>query len=209
MKYEAEIREALIDNAIRKIAEGGFEKATTKELVSTQQSYPFKLNEAYIYRLFGSKENLFEAAFLALDNEFADAVRISIDRIADLKIDTKDKLYEFFNVTWQFILRNEMRCRCYVRYLYSIYFNGRVTDIHKRIWSVITARLTPLFKSEADVVAILHSVFVMILDFGIRVYNGALLDDDSNRPHIFNVLYCMMETYFDKSFINELGGGIV
>lgn len=32
MKREAEIKELLISNAINLIAEGGFEKATTKEL---------------------------------------------------------------------------------------------------------------------------------------------------------------------------------
>lgn len=32
MKREAEIKELLISNAIHLIAEGGFEKATTKEL---------------------------------------------------------------------------------------------------------------------------------------------------------------------------------
>ena len=32
MRYEAEIKELLIENAIHLIAEGGFEKATTKEL---------------------------------------------------------------------------------------------------------------------------------------------------------------------------------
>ena len=30
MRYEAEIKELLIENAIHLIAEGGFEKATTK-----------------------------------------------------------------------------------------------------------------------------------------------------------------------------------
>ena len=51
MRYEAEIKELLIENAIHLIAEGGFEKATTKELTHCGGHLPdFKMNEAYIYR---------------------------------------------------------------------------------------------------------------------------------------------------------------
>ena len=56
MKYEAEIKELLIENAIHLIAEGGFEKATTKALTYCGDQLPaVKMNEVYIYRLFGSK----------------------------------------------------------------------------------------------------------------------------------------------------------
>ena len=59
--------------------------------------------------------------------------------------------------------------------------------------------MTPIFKEEADVEAILHSVFTALFDFAIRVYNGELEDSDINRPHIFNVLYGMMATYLKDS----------
>ena len=49
MRYEAEIKELLIENAIHLIAEGGFEKATTKELTHSGGALPdFKMNEVYI-----------------------------------------------------------------------------------------------------------------------------------------------------------------
>ena len=70
MKREAEIKELLISNTIRLVSEGGFEKATTKELALCGGHLPdFKMNEVYIYRLFGSKENLYEATFIRLDTE--------------------------------------------------------------------------------------------------------------------------------------------
>ena len=59
--------------------------------------------------------------------------------------------------------------------------------------------MTPIFKDEADVEAILHSVFTAMFDFAIRVYNEELENSDINRPHIFNVLYCMMATYLKES----------
>ena len=192
-----QIKELLISNAIRLIAQGGFEKATTRELThSGRLDADVKMNEVYIYRLFGSKEKLYEAAFYCLDNELFSAFQNSVASFGDLMQNTKELLYELFSRAWRFILGNEERCRCYVRYYYSVYFKGASLELHKQHFAKIVTQLTPLFKEEADVAAILHSVFTALFDFAIRVYNGELEDSDINRPHIFNVLYCMMETYF-------------
>lgn len=197
MKREADIKELLISNAIHLIAEGGFEKATTKELTHfSGNSLGIKMNEVYIYRLFGSKEKLYEAAFVCLDNELFYAFRRGVEAVGGFSSNSKDILYKFFLMAWEFILGNEERCRCYVRYYYSIYFKGHSLEAHKKLFGEIVAEMAPFFKEEADVVSILHSVFTTLLDFGIRVYNGDLEDSDINKPHIFNVLYCMMATYF-------------
>ena len=94
---------------------------------------------------------------------------------------------------------NEERCRCYVRYYYSIYFKGHSRAAHRKLFEGMVNEMAPIFKEEADVEAILHSVFTAMFDFAIRVYNNELEDSDINRPHIFNVLYCMMATYLKGS----------
>ena len=200
MRYEAEIKELLIENAIHLIAEGGFEKATTKELTYCGGHLPdFKMNEVYIYRFFGSKEKLYETAFVRLDSELIQAFKNGTEIVGGFGGDIKRKLNELFILAWRFILGNEERCRCYVRYYYSIYFKGDSRMSHKKLFEGIITEVTPIFKEEADVEAILHSVFTAMFDFAIRVYNGELEDSDINRPHIFNVLYCMMATYFKES----------
>jgi hypothetical protein len=100
---------------------------------------------------------------------------------------------------WRFILGNEERCRCYVRYYYSIYFKGNSLVAHKKLLGEVITEMNSIFKDEADVVAILHSVFVAFLNFAIRVYNGEIEDNEINRYHVFNVLYCMMMTYFKNT----------
>ncbi len=200
MKRKEDIKELLISNAIHLIAEGGFEKATTKELTYCSGSLPnFKMNEVYIYRFFGSKEQLYESAFLRLDNELFYAFQDGVKIVGGFEGQTKEKLYEFFLMAWGFILGNEERCRCYVRYYYSIYFKGASFQEHKKLLTKMTDEMAPIFKEEADVSSILHSVFTALLDFAVRVYNGDLEDNEINRPHIFNVLYCMMMTYFKDS----------
>ena len=197
MKYEAEVRELLIKNTIHLIAEGGFEMATTKNLAHSGGTLPdFKMNEVYIYRLFGSKENLYEAAFLCLDHELFRFFYSTMCATGCFKNGTRENLYRFFRKVWDFILSDEEGCRCYVRYYYSIYFQGQPLQMHKNLFERIFTEAKPLFKEEADVYAILHSTFIMLFDFAIRVYNGELENNEINIPHVFNVLYCMMMTYF-------------
>jgi len=199
MRYEAEIKELLINNAIHLIAEGGFEKATTKELTHCGGNLPdLKMNQVYIYRFFKSKEDLFEATFITLDNELYYAFKRGVEAIGGFCGDKKEKLKLFFSMAWQFVLSNEERCRCYVIYYYSNYFKGKSREAHKRLFEGMVTEMTPIFKEEADVVSILHSVFTALFDFAIRVYNGELEDSEINRPHIFNVLYSIMATYFKE-----------
>ncbi len=202
MKREAEIKQLLINNAINLIADGGFEGATVKELVRYGGDLPgFKMNDVYIYRIFGSKESLYEAAFLSLNNELYYSFKNGIEAIGGFGADPREKLYEFFTRAWKFVLHNERRCRCYVRYYYSIYFKGHTLDAHNEHFNKIVSVMAPIFKAEADVFSIMHSVFVSLLDFGIRVYNGDLEDSEENRTHIFNVLYCMIATYLKKTAV--------
>ena len=200
MKREAEVKEQLISNAIHLIAVGGFEKATTKELtLCGGHLSELKMNEVYIYRLFGGKERLYEAVFKRLDAELFFAFHNGVKAVGGFEENTKDHLYKFFVRAWNFILGNEERCRCYVRYYYSIYFKDDSLEAHKKLFNEMISEMKPIFKDEADVAAILHSVFTAMFDFAIRVYNGELEDDETNRQHIFNVLYCMMMTYFKDS----------
>lgn len=199
MAHEAEIKELLIGNAISLIAEGGFEKATTKNLTYYSGNLPdFKMNEVYIYRLFESKEGLYEAAFLRLDYELFRLIHKEQQSLVSSCKDSgvQAKLYGFFQKIWNFVVGNEDRCRCYVRYYYSVYFRGSSRDAHNRLFEQVIADVKVFFKEEADARSILHSVFITLLDFAIRVHNGELTDADDYRPHVFNVLYCMMQTYF-------------
>ncbi len=205
MKGEQDIREILINNTIRLIAEGGFEKATTKAIThSGTVLLNVKMNEVYIYRLFGSKEQLYDTVFDRLDAEFLYALRDCIEQADGFTGNTKEKLYGIFLQAWRFILRNEARCRCYIRYYYSIYFHGQSLEKHNKRFEEILSEFTPLFKEEADVRSIMHSVLTTLLDFAIRVYNGDLEDNDSNTPHVFNVLYCTMMSYFKDAVKTEI-----
>ena len=196
MRCEAAIREALVNNTIALIAQGGFEMATTAAITrKAPPSADVKMNESYIYRLFGSKDKLYEAVFLTLESELYHALLSCVTEELAVERDAVDTWCRIFERAWGFLLRNEERCRCYVRYYYSVYFKDHSLATHNKHFDLVVSNFSSAFAEEADVSAIMHSVFTALLDFSIRVYNGDLQDNEENRPHIFNILYSMMKMY--------------
>ena len=210
MKREAEIKELLISNAIHLIAKGGFEAATTKALTYTSGAKgSFKMNEVYIYRFFGSKESIYEAAFLTLDEELQSAFTRAVKEVGGFDTNTQESFRIFFSRIWAFLLGNEDRFRCYLRYYYSIYFKDSSLRAHKKNFAAMVSSITPLFKDDAAVMTVLHSIFTSLLNLATQVYNGDLEDNETTRSVIFNILYLTMSAYF-KDEIKEMSikGGI-
>ena len=200
MKQEAEIKNFFILNTIHLVATSGFEGATVRKIAELSRSQSgLKVSETYVYRLFGSKENLYRAAFEFLDNEQYVAFMQGVEATRGFTRDIRERAYNFFEMAWKFLLKNEDRFRCYISYYHSPYFKGEVLEEHNRLFMGVVRQISPLFKEEADVVSIAHSVLTTMLDFAFRVYNGDLVDNDENRSHIFNVVYLTMSAYFKKT----------
>lgn len=205
MKNESVVRDILVNNTIQLIAEGGFEKATTKAITySDYTPHNFKLNEVYIYRLFGSKENLYEAAFDTLDKEFSFALNRCFTTTSVENKSIKEKLYNGFIRVWDFILRKEDRCRCYIRYYYSAYFQEYSLEKHNENFALVVNSFKMLFKPQADTKSIMHSVLTTLLDFAVRVFNGDLKNTDENKTYVFNVLLSAMMVFFKDEYKKEL-----
>ena len=203
MKREAEIKELLISNAIHLIAKGGFEAATTKALTTAGGSPEgFKMNEVYIYRFFGSKEKIYEAAFLTLDEELRSAFIRAAEEVGGFDTNTQDNFRIFFLRIWAFLLGNEDRFRCYLRYYYSIYFKDSSLRAHTKNFAAMVSSITPLFKDDAAIMTVLHSIFTSLLNLATQVYNGGLEDNETTRSTVFNILYLTMSAYF-KDEIKE------
>ena len=210
MKREAEIKELLISNAIHLIAKGGFEAATTKALTTAGGSPEgFKMNEVYIYRFFGSKEKIYEAAFLTLDEELRTAFIRAVEEVGGFETNTQDSFNIFFSRIWAFLLGNEDHFRCYLRYYYSIYFKDSSLQAHKKNFAAMVSSITPLFKDDAAIMTVLHSIFTSLLNLATQVYNGGLEDNETTRSTVFNILYLTMSAYFkDEIKETQIKGGI-
>ena len=113
-----EIRRRLIDGTIHVIAKDGLDKASTKQIGIATST-----NEAYIYRCFDDKEDMFARAFDALDDELADKVMQHLPVMYMHEIEYELRCRFFFSAVWKFLLGNRDKCLTYVRYYYSPYFS--------------------------------------------------------------------------------------
>ena len=100
-----------------------------------------------------------------------------------------------FHGVWRFLLKNEHRCRCYIRFYYSAYFQGEPLRRHRKLLNEQRAYFAPVFKEESDVIAIVHTVFMSMLDFANRVFNHDIEDNEENAYHIFLLLFSSLTPY--------------
>ena len=128
MKHEELLRELFIESAISLVAEGGFEKVTTRAIVHDRARLDeVRLNEAHIYRMVGGKEGLFASAFAKIDLELVSLVRQSRDFCGG------------FLAVWRYLCANEKKCLFYARFYYSIYFCGAAKEKHVSAYGTILA----------------------------------------------------------------------
>ena len=203
MKNESIIRTALIENTTRLIGEGGFEKSTTNAIVHDGTSdIGIKLNEVYIYRIFGSKERLYAEVFSELDDELFSTVGAALNVFERKDLAFRERLRLLFDHLWRFLLGNEIKTRCYVRYFYSMYYREKSHREHRKKLEAAAQRFAPAFNADCNVSALIHAVFMTMLDFAIQVHNGDLNDNEDTAYHVFNLLYHSIYSYLSEDLKN-------
>lgn len=195
MKNERLYREVFIANTIRLVSEGGFEAATTRAISGDRSEMNnIKLNEAHIYRTFGTKENLFAETFAYLDSELLVILEDALKNFS-LDKDYREQCETMFYKLWSFLLHNEDKCKYYTRYYYSPYFKQLSTKAHVDKMRPIVHKMKPAFLDQADVWALLHHVINVMLSFAVSCYNGAIENNEENATHIFNVVFLSISSY--------------
>ncbi len=192
MNYD-ETRRKLIDGTIHIIARDGLDKATTKQ-IGMQTS----TNEAYIYRCFEDKEDMFARSFDSLDTELADKVVQYLPVMYQRSTSYEMRCRTFFSAIWGFLLGNRDKCLAYVRYYYSPYFPKYSAEDHKKRFLPLVAKFRDAFKDEADVWMILNHILNVMLDFAVKVHHGQMPDKDEYSEHVFRVIYRSVEQYFKE-----------
>ncbi len=189
-----EIRHKLIDGTIRVISRDGLDKATTKQ-IGTETS----VNEAYIYRCFAGKEDMFARTFASLDDELLDVTmkHVEIMYMQEMKFESRCRFY--FSAVWTCLLEDRDGCLAYMQYFYSPYFTKYSAEEHKKRFKSLLEKFRPAFKDEADVWMILNHILNVMLDFVVKVHNGLMLDDDNYSEHVFRVIYASVKQYFNDA----------
>lgn len=186
-----ECRSKLIEGTIQVIARDGLDKATTK-LVGLETG----LNEAYIYRCFAGKEDMYAKTFDLLDEELVDKVLENLPVMALQDVPFRERSQMLFTAVWKFVLGNRARCLAYVQYYFSPYFPRLSVELHKRRYKPVVDSFRVVFLDEADVWMIINHIIHTILNFAVKVHNDQMPKDDDYAEHVFRVVYASVEQYF-------------
>ena len=189
-----ELRRRLIDGTIHVIAQDGLDKATTKQ-IGTFTS----INEAYIYRLFEDKEDMFTKAFDKMDEELLTKAmqHVEIMYLQSMEYEMRCRFY--FSAIWKLLLEDRDECLAYVRYYYSPYFTRYSAESHKRRYKPLVDKFKDAFIDEADVWMILNHILNVMLDFAVKVHNDQMPKEDNYAEHVFRVIYQSVKQYFRKN----------
>lgn len=193
-----EIRRKLIDGTIRVLARDGFDKATTKQ-IGTETA----VNEAYIYRCFAGKEDMFAKTFGYLDNLLAEQVFQHMHIMGLTELDFEQRCRRFFYEVWGFMLQSSDNCLAYVHYYYSPYFKKYSYQAHESRFMPLVEIFSQAFIEEADVWMILNHILNVMLDFAVKVHNDLMPKNDGYSEHVFRVVYVSIKQYFKPTQESE------
>lgn len=197
MKQE-EMRQKLIDGTIQVVAKDGLGETTTKKVRLASS-----INEAYIYRCFKNKEDMFAKTFTYLDEELFAQTMEHFDVMSLTDMAFVDRCRTYFFKVWSFLLSGRDKCLAYVQYFYSPYFVKCSAEEHKKRFMPLVDRFREAFKDEADVWMILNHILNVMLDFVVKVHNGQMTRDDNYAEHVFRVIYVSVKQYFVGDSGNE------
>lgn len=194
-----EIRLALKDATVRVVARDGLDKTTTKSIAQEAG-----VNEVYIYRLFEGKEDLLKATFKMLDQELADEILRRLPIMNHTGVRIEDRCRSLFYFVWEFLLKGEERCTCFMRYYYSPYFQKYSYHEHERIYKPVLEQFTPAFWEGADVWMLLNFILDFMLCSATKVYHGQIPKTNTAADQIYHVIYSAMEPQLVwKKKVNE------
>ena len=188
-----DLRQALIDGTIYVIAQKGLDKATTKAI-----SEATGLNEVYIYRLFGSKENLLLNAFEHLDEQLLEKCLLHFEVMYMNEMDFETKCRIYFIAMWRFLIGNKNEILAYIRYYYSSYFSNGPDVAHKTRFLPLVEKFKEAFIEEADVWMLLNHILDVMLAFAVKVHNEQMPNEDIYSEHVFRVIYAAVGQYFNN-----------
>lgn len=188
------VRNRLIDRTIKVIAESGLDKTTTKAIVKGTD-----INEAYIYRFFKDKEDLLSNVFEKLDVELVEKAMQHVEVMYMQELEYELRCRIFFEAVWKFILGNKEKCLAFVRYYYSPYFEKHSAFKHKNRYVPLVKKFSEAFVEEANVWMLLNHILNVMLDFAVKVFSGAVDNNDDTAEHVFRLVYYSIRPYLKRN----------
>ena len=190
MALRENYRELLQDAAVRVVARDGLDHATTKSIAGE-----VACNEVYIYRNFGSKEGLLQAAFNRVDIGFVQNVMKHIDVMDEADRPLEERCHALWEPVWAFCLGKPDGIRFYLRYYYSAQYLTSAHELHHRNYQQLQARLSRYFRSSRDSWFLMAHVFETILSFCSHILSGEMENTPAASDKIFQLIFHTLQPY--------------
>ncbi|MBQ8740158.1 MAG: TetR/AcrR family transcriptional regulator [Clostridia bacterium] len=189
MKSE-DMRLALIKSTIQTISNVGIDGATTK-LLATNAG----VNEAYIYRIFGGKEQLFKETFTYIDKDFSSALLKIFPIVYDKNYNIKLRFRKLFEKVWQYALADKERCSFFIRYYYSRCYTNLISEERKIIYAKVMKKFNTAFPYGTDTWWLFNHIFDVIFSSAVKVLREEIPDTEETEEKIFNLLYSAIQSH--------------
>lgn len=188
------MRQKFIDSTIRIVAAEGIHKATTKAIATHSG-----INEAYIYRVFKDKDDLFAETFAAIDGELISCI-LKYVPIMDIKgIEIKERCRIFFRSCWKSILSDCEKCSFFIKYYYSHYYNSYSPLERRKAYREVVERFTPAFRKGTDVWRVFNRILDIVYSTVIKILRTEIPDNDETAEDVFTVVYSAVEPFLTWS----------
>lgn len=182
-----DLKSAFIKSAVRVVARDGLEDTTTKAIAAEA-----KLNEAYIYRCFNSKDELLSTAFQEEDENFARLIKRTLPVLKMEESDFRERAYLLWKAAWDFILANQDDCLFYLRYYYSANFRSYAYDSHLDRFRSLAEQFRKMLKTDVSAEMLLHQIFDTMLSFAARILSGEIKNDAATEKWVFEQMYSFL-----------------
>ena len=190
MALRENYRDLLQDAAVLVVARDGLDHATTKSIAGE-----VACNEVYIYRNFGSKEGLLQAAFNRADIAFVQNVLKHIDVMDEADRSLEERCHALWDPVWAFCVGKPDIVQFYLRYYYSAQFLASAHELHHRNYQQLQARLSRYFISSHDSWLLMAHIFETILSFVSHVLCGDLQDTPELDEQVFSLIFRTLQPY--------------
>lgn len=187
MNRGIEVRQTLINSAIRVVSVQGIQNATTKAL-----SKESKLSEVYIYRYFKSKDDLLEQTFYALDKELMFVMKNSLKHL-DPSQNVQAGFRNLFHDFWKFALGDRDKCSFFIQYYYSSNYLSHSDAERKAIYQPLLDAVSPAFAEGADPWTELNHMYDVAFAKLWRVIRGVLADTPEIEDNVYSEISLIEE----------------
>jgi len=173
MKQE-ETKALLQEGAIRTVAREGLEKASTKLI-----AYEANVNEVFIFRYYGGKDNLLDETFRALDEQIVQDIVRCVRQMSLSARPLNEKLSEVISSIWNNLMAHRYEVLFYVRYYYSAAFLRAANLQHLATTRELVDILTPHTHGETAARTVVMSVMDGLLNMAMQVELGNVIDTET------------------------------